>query len=229
MKPLWTNNFDLLRDSLLAQAKRIRSNYSHPTITGTSLEVVLRRTLRDYLPDYFAIGSGQLVNNKGEKSPQLDIIVYDHNVFPHLAVNEDSSVIVCCEAMVAAIECKARWDGATIGEHYSKFAEAESVRYKNYSDSSNAAAYFAVVFDDLNLISSSLSAFKDDGRVVGMYSVEGTKSWHSGLGEKEFAVREGNGLAALVQDILFDCMRKGQKEVGDFSLAYEALHTYFTE
>jgi len=228
--PLWSENLDRLRDSLIAQANRIRAGSPHSTIKGTSLEVVLRRTLREYVPGYFTIGSGQAANNTHGVSPQLDVIVYDQNVFPHLAVNEDSSVLVCCESLLSAVECKAAWaHDERLEKHFRKFAEVESKRHSNYSDPSNAAAYFVVVFDPVELVPESLSAFEDDSRAIGMYTVEGNKSWYSPQGQKGFSERQGNALALLLQDVLFDCMSKGQKDLGTFGLAHEVVLTYFGE
>ncbi len=227
--PLWSENLDHLRDSLIAQFKRIRVGSSHSTIKGTSLEVVLRRTLREYVPGYFTIGTGQAVNSEHKIGPQMDVMVYDHNVFPHLAVNEDSSVMVCCESLFATVECKMRWDRKVVAEHFRKFAEVESRRHPRFSDPSNAAAYFVVIFDPLNLDSTEFSSFEDQSRAIGIYTVEGDRSWHSPQGEKLFASREGNGFALLLKDILFDCMEKGQKDVGDFSRAYDVVQTYFEQ
>lgn len=141
-QPLWSENLSRLQASLVAQADRIWAGSAHPTIKGTSLEVVLRRTLREYLPGYFTIGSGQAVNNMRGVSPQLDVMIYDQNVFPHLAVNEDSSVMVCCESLLAAVECKTNWERPEMERHFRKFGEVESRRHPHFSDLSNAAAYF---------------------------------------------------------------------------------------
>jgi hypothetical protein len=108
-----------------------------------------------------------------------------------------------------------------------KFAEVESKRHEGFSDSSNAAAYFVLVFDSLSLDSIDFSLFADQNRAIGLYTVLGDKSWHSRQGELGFAPREGNGFAHLLQDILFDCMGKGQKDVGDFSKAYATVQAYF--
>jgi len=224
--PLWSANLARLRDSLIAQAKRIREGSGHSTIKGTSLEVILRRTFGDYLPSYFAVGHGQAVNNKRELSPQLDVMVYDQNVFPHLAVNEDSSVVVCCESLFAAVECKAaRWKAQEVEEHFRKFVKVESQRHAHFAQ--EAAAYFVVVFDSLNLSSESHSAFEDDSRTIGIYSVEGDKSWCSPQGRKDFTECQGNGLELLLQCLLHECMSRGQKDVGNFEMAHEVLQAYF--
>ncbi len=221
----WSENLDRLRDSLIAQAARIRAG-SHSTIKGTSLEVVLRRTLSEYLPAYFSVGSGQVANSQREVSPQLDVLVYDHIVFPHLAVNEDDSVVLCCEALYGVVECKASWDRARIKEHFDRFVVVESKRHVNFADASQAAAYFVVVFDALGLEAASLADFGDDGRLVGIYSISGDRSWCSRSGVREFTEQRGNGLALLLRELLLDCMVKGSKDEGTFVVAHDVVSTY---
>ena len=222
-QPPWLENLERLRESLVAQAGRIRAGSRHSTVKGTSLEVVLRRTLREYLPGYFRVGTGQIVNRAGIWGPQLDVIVYDQTVFPQLTVNEDGSVVVCAEALYAAVECKRAWDGGA-AEHFRRFCEVESERGGHYARAEDAAAYCVLVFDSMK--ANAGSALRDETRHVGVYTVAGNRAWTSPRGGVGFEKRDGNALAALLGDILQDCMEKGQKDVGNFSFAYEALRPY---
>jgi len=211
---------------LCSQLKRIQAGSSHSVIKGTSLEIVLRRTLREYLPGYYRIGSGQIANEVHDLSPQLDVLVYDQTVFPHLAVNEDGSVVICCESLFGAVECKTNWDGKDISEHYRRFAEVEARRSERYSDRADAAAYYAVVFESGELSASALSALRDGDRFVGVYSVSRSESWTSPHGQEEFTNCAGNAIALLLKDLLLDCMAKGQKDVGDHTKAHDAVRRY---
>lgn len=223
----WSDNLDRLRESLIAQAARIRGG-DHPTVKGTSLEVVLRRTLRDHMPAYFTINSGQAANNQREMSPQLDVIVYDHMVFPNLAVNEDDTVVVCCEALYGVIECKASWNRERVKDHFDRFVAVEAKRHENYLHRDTAASYSAVVFDACQPDVRQLSAdFGDESRLVGVYSVNGGTSWCSASGSREFNPQPGNGLALLLRNLLLDAMKKGSKDEGTFSVAHETLVSYF--
>jgi hypothetical protein len=226
MPPLWVDNLERLSESLLAQLGRIRAGSDHATTKGGSLEAVVRRTLREYLPGYFRVGGGQIANLRHDLSPQLDVMVYDGTAFPHLAVNEDSSVVVCCEALYGAVECKTTWDRARVEEHFKRFADIESGRGEEYLGTSNAAAYYAVVFDEVNIRDNSLEGFADDGRFVGVYTVAGRKCWTSGPEDRTFHQREGNALSLLLGDLLADCMEKGSKDEGSFNRAYAALKPY---
>jgi len=217
---------DRLRESLLAQLARIRAGSSHSTIKGTSLEVIVRRMLREYVPGYFAVGSGQIANRAHQLSPQLDVVVYDQTLFPHLAVNEDCSVVICCEALFGAVECKAAWDRSAVQDHFVRFSAVESQRNENYAGATNAAAYYVLVFDDINLNAEALGSLADAGRFVGAYTVQGNKAWSSAVGQTAYTERTGNALALLLNDILLDCMEKGQKDVGTLTMAYAAVRDY---
>jgi len=224
--PLWVDNLDRLRDSLLAQLGRIQAGSSHSTIKGSSLEVVVRRTLREHLPGYFAIGSGQAANAAHELTPQIDVLVYDNTVFPHLAVNEDHSVVVCCEALYGVIECKTSWDAARVADHLQRFAGVESQRHAEYADGENAAAYYVVVFDDAGVSSDALAQLADATRFVGIYSVAGNRAWLSPARETGFEECAGNALSLLLGDLLCDCLHKGQKDVDALTRAYSTLRQY---
>ena len=224
--PLWSENIGRLRDSLIAQGARIRAGSPHPSIKGSSLEVVLRRTLREYIPGYFEVGSGQVANNVGKVSPQLDILVYDHTVFPHLAVNEDSSVVICCESLYASVECKATWDRSAVEDHFKRFRTVEMGRHESFGPPECAAAYFVIAFDGVPADATGLAELQDSDRLVGLYGVSGSRAWLSPCREAGFVAREGNGLELLLKDLLLDCMIKGSKDEGTFSLAYDVLRTY---
>lgn len=109
MALFWTEHLQRLRDALDAQTDLVRVSSAHSTIKGSSIELVIKQLLQGYLPKMFCVGTGQIANRRNELSPQIDIIVYDAPTFPHLAVNVDSSVIVCTESVAAVVECKYTW------------------------------------------------------------------------------------------------------------------------
>ena len=120
----WSKHLERLSASLLAQIERIRNASDHGTTIGNGLECVLRRTIEDYLPRYFEVGTGQVCNIKQELSPQLDILIHDRSCFPPLAVNEDGSVIVCSEPTKSVVECKTKWKQASNQNEFVKFTIA---------------------------------------------------------------------------------------------------------
>ena len=125
MNRFWTEHLKRLCDSLIAQTDRARVGSDHSLIKGASIEYVIRRTLKDYLPSNFKVGTGQTANSSSEISPQLDVIIYDADTFPRMAVNEDSSVVVCCESVFEVVECKSTLDIQKANKHFTSLIDVE--------------------------------------------------------------------------------------------------------
>lgn len=224
MDQFWTKHLRGLCDSLIAQTDRARLGSRHTQIKGGSIEHVIRRTLQDYMPSNFKIGTGQIANNKNNISPQIDVLVYDARTFPRLAVNEDSSVIVCSESVFAAVECKSSWDIKTVSNHFKNFVKVESTRYGYFGDAGMSAGYFVLVID--KMLPPNLSNFQTKDRFVGFYSLKGEKSWSSQYKKKEFSEQRGNALDIFLHDIMYDCMSKNLSELGTLEKTYEAVSQY---
>ena len=219
----WGDHFAHLQKSLVAQIERIRSGSEHATIKGTSIEVVLRRVLSDYLPGYFSVRAGQIANNAGELSPQQDIIVYDGNAFPHLAVNEDSSVIVCCESVLATVECKTFWNQEDIEKHYIRTTEVADKWHHKFASRRLLAGYFVLYHEPYM---PKLALFRQTRRSFGIYCLKDNSSWSRPFDIADFHNSVNDSLQTFFQDMLKLCMDIGQVEVGSFTSAYSALQSY---
>ena len=199
MEQFWTEHLKRLGDSLVAQTDRARIGSDHSVIKGTSIEYVIRRMLSDYMPSNFAIGTGQIANNQNKISPQIDILVFDTHTFPRLAVNEDSSVIVCCESVFEIVEVKCQYNQKRVSKHFNKLIEVESKRHGMFGDDGMASGYFVLVVDPMN---PDLSKFEDSKRFVGFYSLKGSKSWSSPYKQNKFSEHDGNGLDFFLHHII---------------------------
>ena len=220
----WSKHFERLSDTIQAQIERARAGAEHATIKGTCLEVIVCDTLRKYLPSYFKVGTGQVANSEGKLTPQLDVVVYDGNAFPHLAVNEDSSVVICCESLLATVECKIpppkKLD---LKKHYDRFCMVEYERHSNFQDPELKAGYFVLIYESFQ---PGLDSFEDNERSIGFYSLQADKSWWSEYGQQTFVQHDARVLERFFENILMDCMRRGQLELGTFEDAYEVIKTY---
>lgn len=226
MNHFWSQHLERLCASLIAQTNRIRAGSEHTVIKGTSIEVVIRRILTEYLPNNFAIGTGQVVNNQDEISPQVDVLIYDANTFPRLAVNEDLSVIVCCECVLAAIECKASYDHEIVSKHFAKFIDIESKRYGIFGEQGMHAGYFVLVIDPMKPKLQALETLETKDRFVGLYSLSGKKYWFSKYESSDFLKESGNALDIFLNHVMYDCMRKGFFELGNLEYTYKAVSQY---
>ena len=221
----WGEHFSQLQKSLVAQIQRILTGSGHSTIKGSSMEVVLQRVLSDYLPSHFSVRHGQIANNKGDLSPQQDIIVYDGNAFPHLSVNEDSSVIVCCESVLATIECKTYWEQKEVEKHYRRTTKVEDKWHDQFKgrEELRRAGYFVLYY---KAASPNINSFKRKNRTIGIYCLKNNKSWSKPRGSTDFCRRSNDALQSFFQDLLKSCMGIGQVEIGTFDSAYSALRSY---
>jgi hypothetical protein len=227
---LWAEHLAYLNKSILAQIERIRKGSRHSTITGSSIENILRRTLRQYFPTDLSIGTGQIAACNGDISPQIDILIYDQTTFPLLAIHEDGSVVVCCESVFGCVEVKTAWNHKEIETHYGRFCEIDDKRHPDFmvKSSEDAASYSVVCVEKVNDWEKEWSCLSDRGRKVCIAPLEGSKFWVSDWGEDEFReISTENPLEDLFRELLGDCMRKNFLERGSHHKTYGAVRAYF--
>lgn len=221
-----SEHMESLAASILAQCERARKGSTHPGTKGAAIEVVLRHLLQQYVPTLFSVGYGQCANVEGKISPQLDVLLYARSQFPHLAVNEDGSVVVCSEAVLSVVECKTQWRADKVKRHFDNFRDVENAREGFWWGSESArAGYFVFVIDDEK--QPDLREFGDSTRAVGVYSLAGKRAWHSPGNTADFTELTGNALEFVLNHILEDCLRKGPGEMGSLAATYEVVAKYF--
>lgn len=228
--PFWTDHLGYLHKSILAQIARIRRSSKHPTITGSSIEVVIKRALRDYFPHRFSIGTGQTASANGKISPQMDILIYDQTTFPLLALHEDDSVIVCCESVFGCIEIKTKWNRRDIEDHFVRFKAVDRERHPSFNtpSSEDAASYTVICVESLKLPDLKWSEMKKQDRQVLITSLQGNVAWLSEWGDGVFSeVKTENPLETVFQYLLGDCMRKKFIQQTGPVETYSAVGRYF--
>lgn len=96
---------------------------NHAGILGDARESFIRDILKRFLPNNILIGSGQVVDSQGNKSKQIDIIIY-RNDFPILRTFGSSDVYLI-EGVIATIEVKSQLNEETL---YQALENGKSVR-----------------------------------------------------------------------------------------------------
>jgi hypothetical protein len=158
-------------------------------------------------------------------SPQIDIIVYDGHTFLNLAVNVDSSVIVCAESVAAVVECKYTRGSRTIRQHFKRFAKTEACRHGLFGEPGMLAGTFVLLVHAVS--APDVSALEDNHRFLGVYSIKGNRGWSSVYNETAFTAHTGNALEWFLHHILHGSMRKRVSEVGGLVYTYQAVSDYF--
>ncbi|WP_418061998.1 DUF6602 domain-containing protein [Pimelobacter simplex] len=92
---------------MLADIDATRVALKNSTAKGTTAEQLVMSFLRDHLPASLGFTSGEVVDMSGNRSKQLDVIIYDAARSPILFRSPDAGVtLVPIEGVVAVVEVK---------------------------------------------------------------------------------------------------------------------------
>ena len=81
------------------------SELDHRLTKGELRELFVLNILKLFLTNQFDVGSGIIVNQKGEQSNQIDIIIYDNRILPPF-IKEKHISVYPAECVLATIEIK---------------------------------------------------------------------------------------------------------------------------
>jgi hypothetical protein len=81
-------------------------NYTNPGNIGTGRERSLIGFLAPRLPSRFAAATGEIVDLGGDRSGQIDVVIYDQAMNAPLLADEKGLVLLPAEAVLAVIEVK---------------------------------------------------------------------------------------------------------------------------
>ncbi|UWR50118.1 DUF6602 domain-containing protein [Phaeobacter inhibens] len=97
-----------LNERVLADIKFAQSLIRHNGERGRVLELTFQKLLERHLPEAYGVTTGFAIDQKGDLSKQLDIIVYSKSHCPFF-FNEGISVLPV-EAVILAVEVKSKLD-----------------------------------------------------------------------------------------------------------------------
>lgn len=109
-------------DQLWLSFEKARASFSHPGLVGDVREDGLRSFLEAQLPSRFRVVSGQVMDSRGIRSGQTDIVIFDGSNTAPLVDLGDGKMLLAAESVLATIEVKSKLNGqelerALIGVH----------------------------------------------------------------------------------------------------------------
>jgi len=104
-----------------------QSILDHPGILGSIRENVIKNILYSFLPKSFDIGSGQLIDIKGNKSKQIDIII-SNNTTPVFKMSRDVAAYLY-ETAIAVIEIKSMLYSDKLNESLDNIKSINKLNY----------------------------------------------------------------------------------------------------
>ncbi len=97
-----------------------------PGLIGSAREVPVKDKLKQMLPRGVGVGSGCVIDSFGNTSRQMDVVLYENDICPVFAINQDpASTYYPCEGVIAVGEVKSSIDSR---ELENIFSEIESVK-----------------------------------------------------------------------------------------------------
>jgi hypothetical protein len=111
---------------MILRLEEIRASYCHSGNKGSNAEQVLRDFLRQFLPPYNRVGHGEVVDQTGANSRQLDVII-TNEYHPFLNDLSAPSVLI-----VEGVSCVAEVKSVLTGEELERALE-NSLSFKRLS------------------------------------------------------------------------------------------------
>lgn len=140
-------------------------SFKHKGLKGTNRENALATFLRQRLPSRFAVTTGEVIDQGGRQSPQIDVLIYDGSVAaPVLPAEEEGGPeIIGAEALLATIEVKSLLKLADVKQAVKSIKELYAMRPfgNDWGWETNREVRFDAVGEFPRFFSSVL-AFKTD-------------------------------------------------------------------
>jgi hypothetical protein len=121
--------FNGLQTQMSAQLNTDREFINHPGSKGDALENAWIEWLRKYLPNRYCVDKAIVIDNEGNTSHQMDIVIYD-NWFTPFIFNQNGFYYIPAEGVYAVFEVKPDIRGNVGDKNYIEYAgeKVESVR-----------------------------------------------------------------------------------------------------
>lgn len=113
-----------LQKTMAEELKTLRRNVTHPGSKGEACEQCWITLLKKYLPKRYSVEKAFVVDSKGNRSEEIDIVIFDQQYSPFL-FHSNGALFVPAESVYAVLEAKQKIDKGMI-EYAAK--KAASVR-----------------------------------------------------------------------------------------------------
>lgn len=116
----------LISKRLKSEAELVGVQAKHELYQDSAKETFIRVVLEQFLPDNFAVGTGRVIDSKGNKSNEQDIIIYRRD-YPQLNLPGGSDIFLL-ESVLATIQVKTKLIRKTFFEALDQCASMASLQ-----------------------------------------------------------------------------------------------------
>lgn len=132
--------FARVQENLRAQMALASQSISHAGTMGSVNEEHWLDLFRSYLPNRYDVATGIVIDSRGNRSDQIDVVVFDRHFTPTL-LDQKNHRYIPAEAVYAMFECK-----PTIDKAYIEYAEKKAASVRRMQRTSVAIAHAGGVF-----------------------------------------------------------------------------------
>ncbi|WP_146244187.1 DUF6602 domain-containing protein [Curtobacterium sp. MCBD17_032] len=118
--------FDVNEQKLRLALDEARASFDHRGIKGDVVEGAVRTFLRGHLQRVFDVGTGEVIDQFGHRSPQLDVVV--SNSDQPFAYPIDASGLYLAEGVSAVGEVKSKLNSASLQDILTKGQQIRQIR-----------------------------------------------------------------------------------------------------
>lgn len=127
--------FAQVQSNLAAAMQLAKQSISHTGVMGSVNEEHWIELLRSYLPNRYQVDTGIVIDSRGNRSEQIDAVVFDRHFTPTL-LDQKSHRYIPAEAVYAVFECK-----PTISKDYLEYAQDKAASVRRMHRTSVPIAY----------------------------------------------------------------------------------------
>ena len=98
-------------------------------LVGDAMETPVRERLEQVLPQGIGVGSGCVIDTRGNTSRQPDVVLYEKGICPVFCVNNSlETTYYPCEGVLAVAEVKGALDKEKLGDAFAKIASVKAMK-----------------------------------------------------------------------------------------------------
>ncbi|WAC73528.1 hypothetical protein OU995_01900 [Roseateles sp. SL47] len=132
--------FGKVQDNLRGQMALASQSISHAGTMGSVNEEHWLELLRSYLPNRYEVATGIVIDSKGNRSDQIDVVVFDRHFTPTL-LDQKNHRYIPAEAVYAMFECKPE-----VNKGYIAYAEGKAASVREMARTSVAISHAGGTF-----------------------------------------------------------------------------------
>lgn len=221
-----------VESQMTARLEELRITFTHPGDKGVSIEDIFRKFLCEYLPRKLTVGSGEVIDSRGNRSKQTDIVIVNED--HPFTFTQDLPGLFFIEGVCASGEVKALLTSTELEKAINNsfnFKQLGTVAGKGTLVSANDSdlkrfyiypPYFLIAFESQLKLSSILDRIKDFMTSKGLKINETNKvldaiyiinkgwivNFGDGVGSCQFRTPDGKSIDGWVwiesKTVLFD-------------------------